>query len=62
MAYNNILVEKDGHLAVLTINRPKAMNALNAETLTEIDQAYDELMQDGQTRVVIITGAEKAFV
>ncbi|MBD3218867.1 MAG: hypothetical protein GF310_11365, partial [candidate division Zixibacteria bacterium] len=62
MDYNNILVEKEDHLAVITINRPKALNALNDETLTEIDKAYKELMEDGQTRVVIFTGAEKAFV
>ena len=62
MDYNNILVEKEDHLAVITINRPKALNALNDETLTEIDKAFTELMEDGQTRVVIFTGAEKAFV
>lgn len=62
MGYNNILVEKAGHLAIMTINRPKALNALNDETLTEIDKAFGEMMEDGQTRVLIITGAEKAFV
>jgi enoyl-CoA hydratase len=62
MAYNNIQLESDGHVAVLTINRPKALNALNDETLTEIDSAFDSLLSDGQTRVMILTGAEKAFV
>jgi enoyl-CoA hydratase len=62
MGYNNILVEKEGHLAIMTINRPKALNALNDETLTEIDHAFKEMMADDQTRVLIITGAEKAFV
>jgi len=62
MAYNNITMEIDGHLAVLTINRPKAMNALNHETITEIGSAFDELEKNGETRVMILTGAEKAFV
>ena len=62
MAYNNITVETDGALAVMTINRPKALNALNDDTITEIGQAFDELEKNGQTRVMILTGADKAFV
>ncbi|WP_027718115.1 enoyl-CoA hydratase-related protein [Desulfovirgula thermocuniculi] len=63
MSWNNILVEKDGHTAVLTVNRPQVLNALNAETLLEIDKAVDELAADPAVRVIIITGAgEKAFV
>ncbi|SHJ57404.1 enoyl-CoA hydratase-related protein [Desulfofundulus thermosubterraneus] len=63
MSWNNILVEKDGPVAILTINRPQVLNALNAETLTEIDGAIKELGADPAVRVIIITGAgEKAFV
>ncbi|MDQ0285875.1 enoyl-CoA hydratase [Desulfofundulus luciae] len=63
MSWNNILVEKDGPVAILTINRPQVLNALNAETLTEIDGAIEELGADPAVRVIIITGAgEKAFV
>lgn len=63
MSWNNILVEKDGHTAVLTVNRPQVLNALNAETLLEIDKAVDELAEEPAVRVIIITGAgEKAFV
>lgn len=63
MAWNNILLEKDGFIAVLTINRPKVLNALNEETLTELGQAVEQLGADNEVRVVIITGAgEKAFV
>ncbi|OAT81836.1 enoyl-CoA hydratase-related protein [Desulfotomaculum copahuensis] len=63
MTWNNILLEKEGPVAVLTINRPKVLNALNAETLSEIDAAMDELAADNTVRVLIITGAgEKAFV
>ncbi|SHF63726.1 enoyl-CoA hydratase [Desulfofundulus australicus DSM 11792] len=63
MSWNNILVDKDGPLAMLTINRPQVLNALNAETLKEIEGAVDELAEDEAIRVIIITGAgEKAFV
>ncbi|AEG14411.1 3-hydroxybutyryl-CoA dehydratase [Desulfofundulus kuznetsovii DSM 6115] len=63
MAWNNILLERDGSLAVLTVNRPQVLNTLDAETLLEIEQAVDELEKDSSVRVIIITGAgEKAFV
>ena len=63
MAWNNILLENDGPVAVLTINRPKFLNALNEETLTELNQAIEQLDNDSAVQVVIITGAgEKAFV
>lgn len=63
MSWNNILLEKDGPVAILTINRPKVLNALNAETLGEIDAVMEQLAADNGVRVVIITGAgEKAFV
>lgn len=60
---NNILVEKKDKIAVVTINRPKALNALNSETLGEIEQVVLELEKDDEVRVVILTGSgEKAFV
>ncbi len=63
MTWNNILVENEGPLAILTINRPKQLNALNEETLKELDQAAEQLGNDSAVRVVIITGAgDKAFV
>lgn len=63
MAYENIRVDIDGAMAVLTINRPKVLNALNDETITEMEQAFTELEQNKTTRVVIITGeGDKAFV
>lgn len=63
MAYNNILLEKEGAIGLLTINRPKALNALNGETLTEIGLALDEIEKDDDIKVVILTGAgDKAFV
>ncbi len=63
MSWNNILLEKEENIAVLTINRPKVLNALNAETLREIDEAVEQLGNDEGVRVIIITGAgDKAFV
>lgn len=63
MEYKNIiLLEQDG-IAVVTINRPKALNALNNETLAELKECFTELGRNDEIRVIIITGAgEKAFV
>ncbi len=63
MAYNNIIVEVQGAKATITLNRPKALNALNTETLLEVKQAFTEMENGGEVRVVIFTGAgEKAFI
>ena len=42
MSYENVLVERDGDVAVITVNRPKALNALNSATLRELTQAVRE--------------------
>ncbi len=61
MAYENIRLEKEDALAILTIDRPKALNALNTQTFLEMEQALLSLGAD--TRVLIVTGGgEKAFV
>jgi len=61
--YKNIILEQNGAIAVLTINRPKALNALNADTLTELSTVFDELGRDSSVKVVVLTGSgEKAFV
>lgn len=63
MSYNNIIVEINGAKAKITFNRPKALNALNTETLKEIQQAFTEMEKSGAVRVVIFTGGgEKAFI
>ncbi len=63
MAFDNLLLERDGAVASITINRPKVLNALNTQTLDELRRAILELKQDAGVRVVILTGAgEKAFV
>ena len=63
MEYTNLILEQNDAIAVLTINRPKALNALNADTLTELSTVLDELGRDSSVKVVILTGSgEKAFV
>jgi enoyl-CoA hydratase len=63
MAYNNIQVEKNAGIAKVVIQRPKAMNALNKETIGELREAFHSLDKDTDTRGIILTGAgEKAFV
>ena len=60
---NNLLLEVEGPIAVLTINRPKALNALNSETLTELNEVLTEIEARDDIKVVILTGAgETAFV
>jgi enoyl-CoA hydratase len=61
--YRNLLVERRGPVAVVTISRPDKHNALNRETLGEIDAAFASLATDAGVRAVAVTGAgEKAFV
>lgn len=63
MAWNNILLEIDDGVAVVSINRPKALNALDYETITELGEVMTELAADQAVTVIILTGAgEKAFV
>lgn len=64
MAYENVIFEvKDTGVGLLTINRPKSLNALNPQTLDEINDVIDTIEREGKVRVLVITGAgEKAFV
>lgn len=64
MAYVNILLEQpEPSIYLLTVNRPKSLNALNAETLDEIAAAVAEVGKDSGARALLVTGAgEKAFV
>ena len=62
MDYNNIRLELEHPIAVLTINRPDRLNALDIETIHEVGQALDAVADDDEVRGLIITGAgEKAF-
>ena len=59
----NLLLEKEGALATITFNNPKALNALTVATFHGLEQLLDELERDASVRVVILTGAgDKAFV
>jgi enoyl-CoA hydratase len=63
MAFENLLVERKNNLAIVTINRPKVLNALNHKTIAELIDAVTALKGDDEVRVVILTGAgEKSFV
>lgn len=62
MEYKNIILQKEEQVAVVTICRPKALNALNSETLKELDLVIDEIAKDDEIYVVILTGDGKAFV
>lgn len=59
----NLLIELDGAVAWLTINRPDKLNALNRDTLAELAKAFERLKCDANVRVIVLTGAgPKAFV
>ena len=60
---NNLLLEVENGIALLTINRPKSLNALNSETLAELNTCLAELENNEEVKVVILTGSgEKSFV
>ena len=62
-SFENLLVDRDGAVATITINRPKVLNALNTRTLDELRRTILALKLDDQVRVVILTGSgEKSFV
>lgn len=63
MTYQNLILEREENIVLVTINRPKVLNALNADLLTELDAVVDEIEQDEGIRAAIITGSgDKAFV
>ena len=63
MAYETILYEVRDAVAVVTINRPKVMNALNPQVIEELAQAFSAIAADDQVKAVVLTGAgDKAFV
>lgn len=63
MAYENIILEMDGEIAVIKFNRPKALNAINPAVLVEMNGALDEIEKNPDVRVLILTGeGGKAFV
>jgi enoyl-CoA hydratase len=63
MEFKNLHLAKRSPLAVVTLDRPKVLNALNAETLTELSETFEELAADPEIRVILLAGAgDRAFV
>jgi enoyl-CoA hydratase len=63
MSFETLLVERDGAVAIVTINRPKVLNALNGQTVADLLRVMGELREAGDVRAIILTGAgEKSFV
>lgn len=61
MTYENILVEIDGGVGVIRLNRPKALNALNNDLIAELSAALDALETDDTIGCIVLTGSERAF-
>ena len=63
MPYNNLTYEIENRINIISINRPKKLNALNIETFSEIDSAIKSSVANSEVRIIIITGVgDKAFV
>lgn len=62
MGYNTIKYDVNGHIAKITINRPDALNALNSDVLADLDKALDEIKENNDLRVLIITGEGRSFI
>jgi enoyl-CoA hydratase len=61
MTYENILVETRGNVGLITLNRPKALNALSAGLIKDLGQALDAYEADAAIGAIVITGSERAF-
>ncbi len=61
MKYENILVEQRGAVTLITLNRPKALNALNTSVLRELTDAFERFDADESQRCALLTGSERAF-
>jgi len=62
MDLKSIILQKEGEIAILTFNRPEALNALNNQTRSEFREAINEIREDDTVKVVILTGAGRAFI
>ena len=61
MAYETIIVEIEDHIALITLNRPDALNALNDQLLSELVNALENAQSNDKVRCIVLTGSEKAF-
>lgn len=57
-----VKLERQGHVGIMTISRPEALNALNSQVLTDLDAAIDQVEKDAEIYVVILTGDGRSFV
>ncbi len=62
MSWKNIALTRKETIAIVTLNRPRVLNALNTETLNELYEVFTQLDNDPEIRVIIITGSGKAFI
>lgn len=61
MTFETVIVEKDGATAVVTLNRPQSLNALSYALVKDLSLAMQELDEDDEVRIIIVTGGEKVF-
>ena len=61
MAFETVLFEKRGKVGLITLNRPQALNALNAQLISELNQVLDTCEADEEIGAMVLTGSEKAF-
>ncbi|MBC7460530.1 MAG: enoyl-CoA hydratase/isomerase family protein [Thermoleophilia bacterium] len=61
MTYETILVERDGAVGIVTLNRPKVLNALSGQLLSELIDALEELDRDPEVRAIALIGSDRAF-
>ena len=61
MSYRNVLVTREGAIGIVQLNRPKVLNALNFEVMSELVSALEELDRDESVKVIILTGGERSF-
>ncbi|MDO5369631.1 enoyl-CoA hydratase-related protein [Paracoccus sp. (in: a-proteobacteria)] len=61
MSYDTILTARDGAVGIITLNRPEALNALNAQLTAELSQAVDGMERDPAIHAIVLTGSDKAF-
>src|SRR5579872_5265292 len=59
--YETILVERRGAVGIITLNRPQALNALNAALIRDLGAAFDDLEMDPAIGAIVLTGSDKAF-
>ena len=61
MEYKGIIYEKKGQVGIVTINRPKVLNAMDTPTVNEIRHCFQQMAEDNDIRCVIMTGTGKSF-